>query len=911
MGDGLTCVSGHGQKSLAIGKQVDPKRFLLENFIPLLQERGIVDAKGNEINKRLKELVQMARVDAKDDQEKGESFAQAVIRNALKRLNYDPCEKTLGGLPTGPAYERPMPDQVDPQNVGHEKVGYAMSDYPKLSFLPVGGFGAPMCEVDYATCYTVAGQMIQDKAIRTMTVSLDGQNYDLSETNGTYYALYPYSERSYELPIPFSVLQYSPVIPGDYKSTGLPVEMVQINAKNTTDKPITLTFTINQENILGWYPKKAEEFASDPHGTLLWNKQSEGNISEKVENNGVVGVVFKKQGDEKAQKDFVRAGSGVAGQIAMFSQNVPGKVTIVPITDDAKNTGGLTITITLQPGEEINQPISVAYDNPFYNFQYDPTNPASPGARMPKFYTREYGETGQNAGKIAQDALIKQKEWKEKIQAFQEKITENNNLPDYFKQVLLNELYVLAETGIWEADQARFAYLESIDYKMYNTSDVNSYTWALLILFPELEKKDLLELAKQVPLEDPRRRWFGTDRWANIPPKEWKHLYWAAIKDKGAVCHDLGGLLGEGVFPFTNGCNEFNWSNANMWIDLAPKFALRSYRYFTFMKQQTGKKDVEFVKSVYPSVKMALDTLEKRWGDKATHVPLSKGVPDTTYDTIAGHGYMPNVVTQWLGALEAGIAMAEMVGDKETAEKYKAWLEAGKPTLEKLWNSKGYYNAFVSPDGVKIDDTVHSDMLFGDFYVRMCGLEPVVPNDRAARSLQTIYHVNGEEWSKAGDHGPLGLVNLRKPDGSSHKTEQGDEGWTGAMLLNAAYQIKVGMETGDQALVDNGWQIVYGFYNVEYSNSPDGQNWFGRTPEGYANPDDPIYNDPTGKKYREGKTLPDGTVVPATGRAPKYMRALAIWAVLASVLGNDMPFPIYENTIPDKKDTFPNPNNEE
>lgn len=808
-----------------------------------------------------------------------------LLPNSL--LSKTPAARTLGGLPFAASYSRTMPDQVTPAQFGHEKVGYPMSDYDHLSFLPLGGLGSPLCEIDYSTCYIKEGHMIQDAPIRQMNVKIelaDGKTVeaDLSKTNGFYYALYPISERSFDLPINLSVVQYSPVNPGDYESSSQPVEIVDVVAKNTTNKVATVTFSLSQENILGWYPKASKEDPKNPHGLLVWDKQSNGNFTEAINSNNVKGLLFQKKGK---LKDQVRVGSGLAGQIAIASSSQKG----VNITVDEK-TNTITISFTLQPGEQKNHPIAVAYDLPFYNFQYKATDPNSPGVRMPKEYTRYYDATGQNAEKIAADALKAHPKWRKAIAAFQDKITTDRELPDFFKQALLNELYVLAETGIWEASQGRFAYLESIDYKMYNTSDVNSYTWALFLLFPELEKRDLLELANLVPLSDPTTRWFGTDRWTKVPP-EWQHLYWAPVKDAGAVCHDLGGLLGEGVFPFMNRCNEFNWSNADMWIDLAPKFVLRAWRYINVETPKPA-----FINKLYPSVKMALDTLEKRWGDKETHVPISKGIPDWTYDTISGHGYTPNVVTQWTAALEAAAKMAKTTGDEQTARKYSAWREAATKVLEELWNEEGgYYNAFASADGSKVNNSIHSDMLFGDFYARMTGLSPVVPNDKATKALETIFRVNGQGWSKVGDRGPIGLVNLRGPNGEQNKTEQGDEGWTGTMLLNAAYQIRVGRETGNQKLVDNGWEIVRGFHSVVYGNGSDSQYLFGRTPEGYTNPDDVRYNDPKQKYGNE------------TTRAPKYMRALAIWAVYAALKGQEMPFDFYNSAAPETKDTFPLP----
>jgi non-lysosomal glucosylceramidase len=225
--------------------------------------------------------------------------------------------------------------------------------------------------------------------------------------------------------------------------------------------------------------------------------------------------------------------------------------------------------------------------------------------------------------------------------------------------------------------------------------------------------------------------------------------------------------------------------------------------------------------------------------------------------------------------------------------KYQRWLVAGRPVLEKLWNPNGYYNAFDALDGSKPNENIHSDMLFGDFYARMSGLTPVVPDANAAQALMSIYNVNGAAWSKVGNHGPMGVVNIRGFDGKQHKTEQGDEAWTGTELANAASQIRLGLETGNQTLIENGWKIVHGFYNVVYSNSPDSQHWFGRTPEGYANPDDIFYKSKTNKLYKHSKVLADGTIVPATGRAPKYMRPLAIWAIYAALKNNKMPFNIY------------------
>ena len=174
----------------------DPRKALIENYQELLKERVVVDSEGKEINGRLSELIQGAQEDTRKNQCEGEPLAKAVLRNALRRLSYSFRSATLGGLPTGPAYERKFPNAVAPQNFGHEKVGYPMSQYDSLSFLPVGGLGTPLCEIDYATCYLKEGFMVQDKPVRQLSVKINGKNYDLAKTKGTYYALFPFSERT-------------------------------------------------------------------------------------------------------------------------------------------------------------------------------------------------------------------------------------------------------------------------------------------------------------------------------------------------------------------------------------------------------------------------------------------------------------------------------------------------------------------------------------------------------------------------------------------------------------------------------------------------------------------------------------------------------------------------------------------
>ncbi|XP_077646523.1 non-lysosomal glucosylceramidase-like [Lonchura striata] len=106
-------------------------------------------------------------------------------------------------------------------------------------------------------------------------------------------------------------------------------------------------------------------------------------------------------------------------------------------------------------------------------------------------------------------------EWERKIEAWQNPILENSQLPSWYKSALFNELYFMTDGGtIWVEvppdccaedlqgpagaglshllpvlrEYGRFAYLEGQEYRMYNTYDVHFYaSFALIMLWPKLQ----------------------------------------------------------------------------------------------------------------------------------------------------------------------------------------------------------------------------------------------------------------------------------------------------------------------------------------------------------------------------------------------------------------------------------------
>jgi non-lysosomal glucosylceramidase len=109
----------------------------------------------------------------------------------------------------------------------------------------------------------------------------------------------------------------------------------------------------------------------------------------------------------------------------------------------------------------------------------------------------------------------------------------------------------------------------------------------------------------------------------------------------------------------------------------------------------------------------------------------------------------------------------------------------------------------------------------------------------------------------------MGAVNGRTAAGRQVRSQQADEVWVGTAYALAANSALYGL--GEEAM-----RIAYGVYHVVYS--PFGQGYFFKTPEGYLDPEEFVWDNPEAKN---GDRL---------FRAMKYMRPGAVWALYDALL---------------------------
>jgi non-lysosomal glucosylceramidase len=441
---------------------------------------------------------------------------------------------------------------------------------------------------------------------------------------------------------------------------------------------------------------------------------------------------------------------------------------------------------------------SLAWDFPIVQF--------GAGTRWYKRYTQFYGCSGRASARIAADALQHYPVWEAAIDAWQRPILDDPARPDWYKTALFNELYLLVDGGtLWENGRAdggdghdeaggRFAFLECYDYPFYNTLDVNFYaSFALAMLWPELEKGVIRDFARTVPQSDAAVVCIeatGAD---------------AVRKAEGAVPHDLGAPAGD---PLRR-ANAYRWQDINIWKDLNSKFVLQLWRDYVF----TG--DAGLVREAWPAVVQALAYLQ-RFDRDGDGLPEHDNLPDQTYDTWPMEGPSAYGGGLWLAALTAAGHMAALAGEPAAADRYAEWLRSGQAAYEaRLWN--GRYYLYDGADN-EHSDSIMADQLAGQWYADATGLPAIVPAAHAEAALRTVFACNVQGFGG----GQMGAVNGMRPDGRvDESSEQSAEVWPGTTYALAAFMLHRG-------LVDEAWATAYGAYNVTYRRG----FWF-RTPEAW------------------------------------------------------------------------------
>jgi non-lysosomal glucosylceramidase len=679
--------------------------------------------------------------------------------------------------------------------------------------------------------------------------TLRGWNWDLPEGSGTYHALFPYAWFEYDwdaLPIRLTQRQFSPVIPGNYRESSYPVGLLEWQIENPSPDPVTVGLMFSWLNDIGRDRgqdrraghRNATRRKDGLTGVVLQGPQD---AAGEPWNGSYAIMAGAEPGIQLTTCDRFVADDGsdvwadfaADGRLGDATDSRPSR------TGEALGAA-LAATFDLAPGETKRVSFALVWDLPVVEF--------GSGTCWYKRYTRFFDRSGANAWALGAEALNKRSEWSSAIDAWQAPILADPMRPDWYKGALFNELYYLVDGGtLWtdgepfrepgsaggtEAAAAsnrsaaggpfhktepaggpaavavvnrpangwgyeplgHFAVLECYDYPCYNTLDVNFYaSWALLMLWPDLDLGVIKDFAATVDFDDPEIVDIGLEGDT------------AQRKRRGALPHDLGGPQEN---PFLRP-NVYDWRDINIWKDLNSKFVLQVWRDVLLVPAP------DLARETWPAVVQAMDYLGQfdRDGDG---LPEHDGQADQTYDQWSMLGPGAYSGSLWLAALRAAMRMGEMVGDAANVARFRQVHDRGSAAFEaKLWNGRCYR---FDASGEASSDSIMADQLAGQWYADATGLGDLVSPDRILTALRTIYDSNVLGFGG----GEMGAVNGIRPDGSiDESTEQSAESWIGISYALAAFMIGRG-------LLREGWRTAHGAFAVTYGRGL----WF-RTPEGY------------------------------------------------------------------------------
>lgn len=660
---------------------------------------------------------------------------------------------------------------------------------------------------------------------------------------GNYYSLYPKSWFDYrwdKFPAHVTLEQFSPILPDNYKESSYPVAVYRWHAENPTDKAVTISVLLSWTNMLGQF----RTFARDMSGA-----QYAGNynrfMSEAGAGGTMKGIVFDRHRPKGVPEewdgqwtiasiespgveisyDATRALGYTDGSEVWKPFAADGRLSNTDLaftSSDEPIVGAIAVRFTLKPGEKRVIPMVIAWDMPVVQF--------GSGRKWYRHYTDFYGTQGSNSWQIARDGLQNAEKWSDAIDAWQAKYVNDESKPLWYRGMLFNEMYILADGGsFWGREvgadakhPSTFSFMECFDYPFYGTLDVRFYGSMPLVKFwPDIDKQVLRQFADTVP-----REWPGKYLWL-WKSQQTNQLNFRIRKVKGAVPHDLGVPQED---PFIEP-NQFSWQNTSDWKDLNSKFVLMVYRDYIF----TGRKDVAFLRSTWPAVQEALQHL-RQYDRNGDGIPENDGFPDQTYDVWVVRGESAYCGGLWLASLRAAEEIARVLGDSTASGAYHDLFTRSQASyIKKLWNGE-----FFSYDTMsEYHDNVQADQLAGQWYANMTGLGDLVPREMRLKALKKIYDFNVMKFA----NGEMGAVNGTAADGSIIKTnEQVQEVWTGTTLGLAAFMLSEGMK-------EEGFHTAWGIYHTTYET----QGYWFRTPEAWE---------------------ADGHY-----RASMYMRPAAIWAM--------------------------------
>jgi uncharacterized protein (DUF608 family) len=548
-----------------------------------------------------------------------------------------------------------------------------------------------------------------------------------------YWGHFPVADLEFDIDAPVSVglRAWAPFIPGDTAASNVPAAIFEVHLRNTSEARQKGTLAFNfpgpdaQEALATEFAR--QEIKEDFRGVFVASQQGV---------NYLLGVI----GAEDLRLGSALNGSGTgwskfATELPQPSLRESGGERIY--TDSSSSAA---VDFSLAPGESRAVRFLLAWYAPVWEGAYKPAAmgkgrwyadqrwmaPSWMGDTI--YYTQMYAGRYSSALDVARRMTVEHESLLRRVLAWQSVIYNEEALPVWLRDSLVNNLCLITEDGMWAQAKpplgdyvypgGAFGLLESPrgSPDLANIPCDWEGNLPVVYFFPELARSTL---------------------------KLFKHFQ----REDGAAPFLLGtvGTLPDFVTP------AYEWQislNGTCYVDLVDR-----------LWQRTSDDMVlrEFYDSVKKCNTMTMN-LRKGPGGVISMPEGNKGME--WFESGEWLGMCAHLGGMHLAELRIMERMARHMGDEGYVKQCQAWLAEGTRAMEEeMWTGNYYLNFYEKETGKK-SDVVMAFQLDGEWTARFHGLPGVFRTDRVKTTLETIKRCNIHITPE------VGAANFARPDGT-------------------------------------------------------------------------------------------------------------------------------------------------
>ena len=512
-----------------------------------------------------------------------------------------------------------------------------------------------------------------------------------------------------DAPVAVALRAWTPFVPGDLGASCMPAAVFEVHLRNQGDGHkqglIALSFPGPTEAELGALPAVRQDVADDRLRGLAVSGERASYVLAALDAPGA------------------RVGGALGCDAGAW-----GRIDLALPTAAGGTGVSLAVPFTLRPGEEQVVRFILSWHSPrwFAAGHPDPqgrallpyrAEPAGPGedprgATYTHMYALRYASAREVAGRLA----CRHEEILARVLRWQQAVYDEDALPVWLRDSLVNILHLLTETGFWAAarpplgswcraedglfglneDPRHCPQIECVPCSFYGN-------YPLVYFFPELARSTLRGYnAYQFP--------------------------------DGQVAWIFGGTTGQ---PATLPLEMARPARGYQTTLNGPCVVDMVYRYWLCTGDEAG------LRELYDLVKGATTfTMGLRPADGPDGVISfpAGNVGTEWFEACTWAGMAAHIGGIHLASLLQAEAVARLVGDGVFAQRCRAWFEQGRAAMEgKMW-AGSYYLNYWEPQTGRRSDLVMANQLDGQWMAAMAGLDGVFAPERIQTVLQTVRH---------------------------------------------------------------------------------------------------------------------------------------------------------------------------